>query len=607
MLQTLLSRLHNVKKMSSGYMARCPAHDDRKNSLKITLAEDGKILLKCHAGCDTSKILQCVDMSFTDLFPSMPLPKAPARATPPPTVQAAPSPAPGRGHAAVEKVYPYQDEQGTLLYEVVRTAPKGFYQRRPLPQGGYENGLGDVRRVLYRLPQVLEAVRQGRIILLCEGEKDADAAQALDASLCATTAPMGAGKWREEYTQALAGGRVVLCPDNDAVGRRHMETVGKLLLEAGCSVALADVTCLLPALRERKGADLSDYLRGVSDPAAALGALINQAAPFFEYDFDSVAGYVQHDFMEELLRNRNAPPLRTGFASLDRQLGGRLYDGLYVVGSVSSLGKSAFVAQIAQNIAAQGQQVLFFSLEMSRAEMTARCLTNLLFASDPMRYADLTVGKILYGGLSAEEMEAVQGLARSSALANLCFIEGNFDLDVAAVRDRVHRHKLATGRAPVVFIDYLQILRSPDSRLSDKQAMDANVIELKRISRDEGIPLFAVSSFNRQNYAAEASFAAFKESGAIEYSADVVLALQAEGVTAMGDAVESDRQMAGYAREISRRIHHTKLRLPRSLEVVTLKNRRGMAFDCFSVSFYPKTSFFCEVPAAESLRTEKRG
>lgn len=586
MLQTLLSRLRNVRSAGKGYTAQCPAHDDRHNSLSIMEGNDGIILIKCHAGCDTENVLSHLGVTFADLFP-----KKEER------IQKNTVSVPSSGksmNAPIECIYPYHDEEDKLLFEVVRTRPKGFFQRRPNGVGGYDMGLGDTRRVLYHLPDVIAAVRSGRSVLLCEGEKDVEAALGLNPELCATTAPMGAGKWRDEYTAALAGGRVLLCPDNDDPGRRHMQQVGEQLVEAGCSVAWADISVADPSLASRKGADLADYLSVQANPGQALERLLISATPFLQYDFPSVAQYAQSDFLEEIQRNHQAPLLRTGFSSLDRQLGGRLYEGLYVIGSVSSMGKSAFVSQIAQTIAGQGHPVLFFSLEMSRAEMTARALTNLMFHHDPQTNNDVTVSRLLYGQLNPVEYAQLTQASQHPSLRQLSFIEGNFDLDVEAIRHQVRLHRQATGGSPVVFVDYLQILRSPDPRMTDKQAMDTNVIELKRLSRDERIPIFTVSSFNRQNYTADATFAAFKESGAIEYSADVVLALQPQGVSEMSEDVVTEREASGLARDISRLTRSTKTRIPRALEVVTLKNRRGIAFDRFPVLFYPKASFFCE-------------
>jgi hypothetical protein len=178
-------------------MALCPAHKDRKPSLSIAKGSDGRVLLYCHAGCKYESIVEALGLS---------------------------PPKPERNHEReIVATYPYVDESGKLLFEVVRYKPKDFAQRRPDGHGGWIWNLNGVRRVLYKLPDVLRAVRSGETIFLVEGEKDAEALSAL--GLVATTNPHGAGKWRDEYSQTLKGAHVIILPDKDESGRRHAESV----------------------------------------------------------------------------------------------------------------------------------------------------------------------------------------------------------------------------------------------------------------------------------------------------------------------------------------------------------------------------------------------
>ena len=109
-------------------------------------------------------------------------------------------------------------------------------------------------------------------------------------------------------------------------------------------------------------------------------------------------------------------------------------------------------------------------------------------------------------------------------------MEGIGDIGVEQIRAAVDKHIRLTGRTPVVVIDYLQILAPADIKASDKQNTDKAVLELKRLSRDKKLPVLAISSLNRENYNAPISMTAFKESGAIEYSSDVLLGLQYKGM-----------------------------------------------------------------------------
>lgn len=129
----------------------------------------------------------------------------------------------------IDKLYQFTDEDGTVLYEEVRYTPKDFRVRRPDGEGGYvyKEALKGVRRVLYRLPAVLAAVDAGDTVYVVEGCKDAD--RLWDEGVVATTNALGAGKWRDEYTQTLRGADVVVVRDRDDKGRAHGATVAGAL------------------------------------------------------------------------------------------------------------------------------------------------------------------------------------------------------------------------------------------------------------------------------------------------------------------------------------------------------------------------------------------
>jgi len=207
--EILLPELQNVKKTGAGFMARCPAHDDGKASLSLSYGQQQPVVLKCHAGCDSDTILAELGLSWKDL--SKPRePKPDGEWTP-------------AGPAVA--VYDYRDEQGELLFQVCRTAGKEFRQRRPDPSkpGKYVWRLENTRRVLYKLPKVIEAVEQGRQVWIVEGEKDVHTLEAL--GLTATCNPGGAGKWLDDYTPVLKEAVVAICADADEPGRAHARRV----------------------------------------------------------------------------------------------------------------------------------------------------------------------------------------------------------------------------------------------------------------------------------------------------------------------------------------------------------------------------------------------
>lgn len=155
---------------------------------------------------------------------------------------AAPVTAPRAARAFRRRIvatYPYTDEQDGLIYEIVRYDPKDFAQRRPDGQGGWIWNLDGVRRVPYRLREVIDVATAGWRIYITEGEKDAEALHAL--GLCATTNPGGAGNWLPEYVPHFRGAQVVIIADKDEPGRRHAQEVARSLYSTARSVKVIEL------------------------------------------------------------------------------------------------------------------------------------------------------------------------------------------------------------------------------------------------------------------------------------------------------------------------------------------------------------------------------
>jgi hypothetical protein len=171
-----------------------------------------------------------------------------------------PKPAAPPKSARLVCAYDYQDEDGTILFQTARYAdPKTFRQRRPGPKHGeWIWNLDGIRAVVYRLPDVIKAVADGRTVYIVEGEKDVDSLRAL--GLAATTNPMGAGKWRLEYSEILRGADVVIVGDNDGPGRKHAAQVAASLNGIAKRVRVIDLAHVWPECSEK--ADISDWLAG---------------------------------------------------------------------------------------------------------------------------------------------------------------------------------------------------------------------------------------------------------------------------------------------------------------------------------------------------------
>lgn len=468
-----------------------------------------------------------------------------------------------------EVIFPYT---GSAYYaarniEIKPNAPKDAGQRWRMPAG------------LPKQPYNMAALdNEGGDIFLVEGQIDVISMaeigyRAITAEGCEARFAEAA---KEKQGQGVAY-RFLIIPDNDndpTKGEATAEKMYNALTAAGLTAYIARI----PAEYH----DANDYLvkcrKGLEEWAANAGDHAEYEA-HVTYNRQSAADQIDQWAAE--WETGKDTPTATGLYSLDELLDGGLYPGLYVIGALSSLGKTSFCLQIADHVA-QSRDVLYVALEQSAAELTAKTLSRMT--------ADIsqTSGNEYKNALTARNItsKAKRGRNGKDQMQTLAeaikqYREGIgkriFFLDAMSeekaigtddIKKRLDEHKTHRGEYPLVVVDYMQILAPPDARATDKQNADKNIVELKRLARGLNIPIIGISSFNRENYNNRLSLAAFKESGAIEYTADVVMGLQPQGMKEVRrDADTADN------REI---IENCKNATLRQLEIVVLKNRQGM-------------------------------
>jgi DNA primase len=225
------------KKKGTEFYICCPLHKDQEPSLRVNADKGTWYCDPCKRGGDIFKLCAAMKGLSTGAdFPEVVDGVASALSG------VVSSDSANDEEERVVETYDYRDEQGVLLYQCVRYEPKGFKQRRPDGSGGWVWGLGEVRRVLYRLPELLTP--SSDTVFICEGEKDVDSLCSL--GLIATTNPMGAGKWRDDYNETLRGRHVIILPDNDGPGEKHAFQVAKALLLVARSVKIVHLPVLFP-------------------------------------------------------------------------------------------------------------------------------------------------------------------------------------------------------------------------------------------------------------------------------------------------------------------------------------------------------------------------
>ena len=385
---------------------------------------------------------------------------------------------------------------------------------------------------------------------------------------------------------------LILALDNDEEGARTTETIARELTDLGVPYILSelygdqkDANSLL--VKDRKA--LEEGVRKATKEALSQREKDLEAQKE-EYLNTSTASHLQ-EFIDGIADSVNTPYIPTGFKCLDEVLDGGLYEGLYILGAISSLGKTTLALQIVDQIAEAGQDVLIFSLEMARTELMAKSISRLTVQDvlqnngnikDAKTTRGITTGT-RYQKYSKRETDLIQRAIRAygAYAGNIYIHEGIGDIGTDHVRETVQKHILFTGKKPVVLIDYVQILAPSDIRATDKQNTDKAVLELKRLSRDFKIPVLGISSFNRANYSSAVTMEAFKESGSLEYGSDVLIGLQLKGAGAKGfDANEA------------------KQRNPRDIELVILKNRNGATGKRICYEYYPLFNYFKEINIA---------
>ena len=315
-------------------------------------------------------------------------------------------------------------------------------------------------------------------------------------------------------------------------------------------------------------------------------------------------------FARDHIQNIAVERVSTGFPELDRGLNGGLTNGLYVLGAVPGLGKSTLALQVAYNLSRQGIPVLYFALEMNWAWITAKSICRADFLQDRrpgIRASDLLDARKARAFSEAQWERVHRAMERiREEGANFYLYEQGPDLShIGHIQEQIrvfqaeNRERYA-GRPLMVVVDYLQILAPRDAalRASDKQIVDDNVRELCRIRDQQNVIILLISALNRISYNRAITLESFKESGSIEYSADVIMGMQYQGIERKNFSLEA-----------------AKGQNPRSLELTLLKMRYGKDGTRIPLQFYSESSCFLQPDGAgatpggrlQELREELRG
>lgn len=314
-------------------------------------------------------------------------------------------------------------------------------------------------------------------------------------------------------------------------------------------------------------------------------ALAEESKDFHTEDQERRVSAVLPLFCKERCKELENERYPSGYAQLDAAMNGGFAAGVHVLGAASSLGKSTFLLQMAAQMAAQGLNVIYVSLEMGRKDLVAKLVSMYTYVITDGRcgktMAELTCG--CEESFKDQDWDIVGKAADTiAAFGDRLTIldERVHGMSMSDISEYVFAYMREYGTVPILMIDYLQILaRSAGmERCTDKQVVDLNIAALRGLSAQYDMPVIVVSSLNRDSYAGAVDFASCKESGSIEYSCDTLLGLHLRGAEQKGfDA------MSARAAE------------PRQLTLAVLKQRYGASGIKIDYNFHARYNYFSEV------------
>lgn len=497
---------------------------------------------------------------------------------------------------------------------IIPTSQSSYIIRNTDPEASEKNRYRKVGEV--HLYHIEKALRQtAKPIIIVEGELDAISILEVGGEAIGLGSTSNTGKLVEALKTTKPEKPLILALDNDKAGATASEELSKSLSELKLPFYVANIYGEAKDANEALQRDRESLAYKVLN--FEKWKLKEERKDYLRTE--TAYGHLK-GFLDGIEESVNTPATPTGFDLLDGDaLDGGLYEGLYCIGAITSLGKTTLALQIADQIASRtDRRILIFSLEMSEAELISKSVSRLTLSEALRAGKDTKLAKTARGITDGERYKyyseeehslIVKALEayRDKYSTKISIYEGIGDIGVTQIRAEVERVTRLFGKAPIVLVDYLQILAPYNEeyiKASDKQNTDKNVVELKRISRDFKTTIIGISSFNRDNYTAPVNLSSFKESGAIEYSSDVLIGLQFLGMDY--EEGETDKQRDKRIREL-RKEQEAKGRAgqAQTIQLKVLKNRYGCKGDVI-LSFYPMFNYFEEDLEANTLPEKSR-
>ena len=309
---------------------------------------------------------------------------------------------------------------------------------------------------------------------------------------------------------------------------------------------------------------------------------------------DNKTQFFANKFSAFIENNQKFSSRKTGFSNLDDFL--NFQPGIYILGGLPALGKTTFALQLLNQLDKQGETCIYCSFEMSAGFLYSKLLAQevtLIEAgginpesqnfNKPVKYP-LTASKIAQGNFKYHEDAVNQALKNFENPSNLYIWELQ-DVNLNKLLNRIKQICDTSNKPPIICLDYLQLLAAGVE--NTKSALDGVLRQLFNFRRETDTTFIVISSLNRTNYQTEISFESLKETGNIEYSADVIFGLQFK-------LDERNHQ----------NIEKAKKQIPREIELKCLKNRWGANFEV-GFFYYPNAEIFLPMLEYNEIKNKK--
>lgn len=392
--------------------------------------------------------------------------------------------------------------------------------------------------------------------------------------------------------------KIYIAMDNDEAGKGFTKTLSEALQELNLTFDIVE----LPEGYK----DVNELLQHDAEALRRVLYAVTHSEVKTDISKHKI-GSLLPEFMTYIQDENNNRFISTGFKQFDTAIGGGLYPKVYVIGAIPSLGKTTFVLQIADNIAAAGNDVLIFSLEMAKEDLIARSISKhtavIAESKQNMRLAKTELGITSvqrYKTYSTEDKQVIQDAYNAYAAYaadHISIYEGR--CTAQAIKERVEQYINIEGRKPLVIVDYLQIVepRAELKRGTVREQIDDIMSEFAAIRSLYKIPVLVISSFNRGSYNKEADSTAFKESGGIEYNADVVITLELDverKANQQKDSNKSKTDTLDGLRGKTITLNNITREDVREIKLKFLKNRGNRVGSYMYYLYYPNFNYFVE-------------